>query len=399
MEREDLKNLRFQTRCVHGAGALDPTTGSISFPIYQSSTFAFHNVREGAELFSGAREGYFYTRLGNPTQRAFENEITCLEDGEDAVAFGSGMAAITALFLAVARAGDNIVSSDTMYGGTHHLYRDSLPRMGIGVRSVDAGDPERIEAAIDEHTRLLFIETPANPTMKVIDLAACAELAHRHGILFAVDNTFATPYFQRPFEFGTDLVVHSATKYIGGHGDVVAGVLVGKDPDLMQFIRAKILRDTGGIISPLNAWLLLRGLKTLPVRMEQHQRNAFDIARYLEGHPKVKWVRYPGLESHPGHAVARKQMTGYSGMIAFELKGGRQAGVQLMDGVRLITLAVSLGDVDTLIEHPASMTHHSYSEEDLAQAGISTGLVRISVGLEHRDDLMADLDQAFENVT
>ncbi|MEJ2051066.1 MAG: aminotransferase class I/II-fold pyridoxal phosphate-dependent enzyme, partial [Calditrichota bacterium] len=250
-----------------------------------------------------------------------------------------------------------------------------------------------------DRTRLLFIETPANPTMKVIDLETCADIAHRHGILFAVDNTFATPYFQRPFEWGADLIVHSATKYIGGHGDVVAGVLLGKDADLMKFVRTKLLRDTGGIISPLNAWLLLRGLKTLPVRMEQHQRNALSVARFLEEHPKVKAVWYPGLGSHPQHEIAQKQMTGYSGMIAFELKGGRQAGIQLMDGLQLITLAVSLGDVDTLIEHPASMTHHSYSEADLAKAGISTGLVRVSVGLEHRKDLIADLEQAFNKVT
>ncbi len=234
--------------------------------------------------------------------------------------------------------------------------------------------------------------------MKVIDMEMCSEIAHRHNILFAVDNTFATPYFQQPFQWGCDIVVHSATKYIGGHGDVVAGVIVAKDPEWISLVRTKTLRDTGGIISPFNAWLLLRGLKTLPVRMEQHQRNAFALGRYLQDHPKVEAVCYPGLDSHPQHDLAQKQMTGYSGMLAFELYGGRNAGIQLMDSLKLITLAVSLGDVDTLIEHPASMTHQSYSDAELAEAGISTGLVRISVGLEHIDDLLDDLDQAFAGV-
>lgn len=399
MDKATLNAKHFQTRCVHGTGDLDPTTGAISYPIYQSSTFAFHNAREGADLFAGTREGYFYTRLGNPTQRAFENEINSLEGGEDALAFGSGMAAIASVIIALANTGDNIISSDTMYGGTHCLYKDTLPGLGIEVRSVNASDPQQIEDAIDDHTRLLFIETPANPTMKVIDIETCIEIAHRHGIMFAIDNTFATPYFQRPISMGADIVIHSATKYIGGHGDVVAGAVVSNDGEFIQGLRTTTLRDLGGIISPLNAWLLIRGLKTLPVRMEQHQRNAFEIAEYLESHPKVEWVRYPGLPSHPDHALAQKQMTGYSGMIAFELKGGRDAGEQLMDAVKLITLAVSLGDIDSLIEHPASMTHHSYTEEKLQEAGISVGLVRISVGLEHVDDLIEDLDQAFDQVT
>jgi len=398
MDKSQLEKLHFQTQCVHGAGDLDPTTGAISYPIYQSSTFAFHNAKEGADLFAGEREGYFYTRLGNPTQRAFENEMTCLESGADALAFGSGMAAIATLIINVANSGDNIVSSDTMYGGTHCLYKDTLPGLGIEVRDVDAGDPQQIEEAIDERTKMLLIETPANPTMKIIDLSMCVDIARHHNILFAVDNTFATPYFQRPLDIGVDVVIHSATKYISGHGDVVAGVIIAKDADLIGEMRTKTLRDLGGIIAPLNAWLLLRGLKTLPVRMEQHQRNAFTIAEYLESHPKVEWVRYPGLESHPHHDIAKKQMTGYSGMLAFELKGGRKAGEQLMDAVHLITLAVSLGDIDTLMEHPASMTHHSYTEEELRDAGISTGLVRISVGLEHTGDLIADLEQALDQV-
>ncbi len=398
MKNEDLRKLDFRTRCVHGAGDLDPTTGALSHPIYQSSTFAFHNAEEGADLFAGAKEGYFYTRLGNPTQQAFENEICCLEDGEGAIAFGSGMAAISAMILGVTKSGENIVSSDTMYGGTHHLYKDTLPDLHIEVRSVDASDPDAIENAIDDNTRLLFIESPANPTMKIINIAQCVEIAHRHGVLFAIDNTFATPYFQRPFEYGADLIVHSATKYIGGHGDVVAGAIISNDPELISSIRGRILRDIGGIISPLNAWLLIRGLKTLPIRMEAHQANAMTIAQYLEGNPKIDKVWYPGLESHPQHDLAKKQMSGFSGMLSFQLKGGEAAANEFMNGVNLITLAVSLGDIDTLMEHPSSMTHHSYSDKELAEAGISKGLLRLSVGLEHVDDIIDDLENAFQNV-
>ncbi|MBD3275856.1 MAG: aminotransferase class I/II-fold pyridoxal phosphate-dependent enzyme [Candidatus Marinimicrobia bacterium] len=399
MKNEELRKLDFKTRCVHGAGELDPTTGAISHPIYQSSTFAFHNAKEGADLFTGAKEGFFYTRLGNPTQKAFENEICCLEDGEGAIAFGSGMAAISGMILGVAKSGENIVSSDTMYGGTHHLYKDTLPGLQIEVRSVDASDPDAIENAIDDKTRLLFIESPANPTMKVIDIQQCVEIAHKHDVLFAIDNTFATPYFQQPFDYDADLIVHSATKYIGGHGDVVAGVLIGRDPELLGSIRGHILRDIGGIISPLNAWLLIRGLKTLPVRMEAHQTNAMKIADYLENHTKIDRVWYPGLTSHPQHELAKRQMSGFSGMLSFQLKGAEKAAMEFMNGVKLITLAVSLGDIDTLMEHPASMTHHSYGDEELAEAGISKGLLRLSVGLEDVNDIIADLDMAFENVT
>lgn len=397
MGKFNLSKAKFATLCVHGSGGVDPQTGALSTPIYQSSTFAFKSAKHGAALFAGEEEGYVYTRLGNPTQAALEREMAFLEGGEAALAFSSGMAAISGVILYLCRNGDNLVSSDTVYGGTHNLYKETLPLWNIEAREVNATDPDKIEAAIDEKTRLIFIETPANPTLAVIDIPMCAEIARRHHIPLVVDNTFATPYLQRPLELGADIVIHSATKYIGGHGDTVAGIVIGKK-ELIDNLRAQILRDIGGIISPLNAWLLLRGLKTLPVRMDRHCDNALEVAKFLSLHPKINWVRYPGLSTHPQHELARKQMDNFGGMIAFEVKGGRRAGEKLMDSVGLITLAVSLGDCDSLIEHPASMTHSTYSAEELQEAGISEGLIRLSVGLEDPSDIITDLKLALKKI-
>lgn len=397
MEKEDLKQYSFSTLCVHGSGGADPATGAISVPIYQSSTFKFKSAKHGAQLFSGEKEGYVYTRLGNPTQAAFEREMAFLEGGEAALAFASGMGAISSVILAYCQAGDNFVSTNTLYGGTHNLFKETLPRFNIEAREVDTTNLENIINAIDDKTRLLYIETPANPTLTITDLKACAKIAKDYNIPLVVDNTFATPYFQRPLELGADVVIHSATKYIGGHGDTVAGVVVGKK-DFIDDLRAKFLRDLGAVISPLNAWLLVRGLKTLALRMEKHQYNATKVAKFLQFHPKIKTVWYPGLTTHPQHELAKKQMYGFGGMISFEIKGGRRAGEQLMNSVKLITLAVSLGDVDSLIEHPASMTHSTYSEEELAQCGITESLVRLSVGVEDARDLIQDLSQALRKV-
>ncbi len=392
-----MKKAHFATLCVHGSCGIDPLTGALGIPIYQSSTFAFESAKAGAQIFSGEKEGYVYTRISNPTQEAFEREMAFLEGGEKALAFGSGMAAISTIVLSLCKAGDNLVASDTLYGGTHSLFKESLPHWGIEVREVHATDIAKIEEAIDENTRMIFVETPANPTMAVIDLKACAAIAKQHGIPLVVDNTFSTPYFQRPFTLGADIIVHSATKYIGGHGDTVAGVVIGKK-DYITELRSKFLRDLGGIISPLNAWLLVRGLKTLAVRMERHQQNAFQVAKYLQFHPKVERVWYPGLSTHPQYEIAKKQMSGFGGMIAFEIKGGRKAGEKLMDSVHIWTLAVSLGDVDSLIQHPASMTHSTYSAKELKEAGIAENLVRLSVGIEDPEDLIADLSQAMKKI-
>ncbi|NOQ97452.1 MAG: aminotransferase class I/II-fold pyridoxal phosphate-dependent enzyme [Calditrichae bacterium] len=397
MSKFNLSKAKFATLCVHGSGGADIQTGAISVPIYQSSTFAFQSAKHGAALFAGEEEGYVYTRLGNPTQAALESEMAFLEGGEAALCFASGMATISGIILALCKNGENLISSDTVYGGTHNLYKESLPLWDIAVTEVDAVDPKNIENAIDEKTRLIFIETPANPTLSLIDIVECAKIAKKNHIPLVVDNTFATPYLQRPIELAADIIVHSATKYIGGHGDTIAGIAVGKK-DFIDDLRAKILRDLGAVISPLNAWLLLRGLKTLPVRMDRHCANALEIAKFLSLHPKINWVRHPGLSTHPQHELAARQMKKFGGMVTFEVKGGRSTGEKLMNSVGLITLAVSLGDCDSLIEHPASMTHSTYSPEELEEVGISEGLIRLSVGLEDSSDIITDLKLALKKI-
>ncbi len=392
----------FSTLCIHGKKHTDKhDTGrpirAVSTPIFQSSTFAFENADHGAAIFAGEDPGYVYTRLGNPTQAAFEVEMAYLEGGEAALALASGMAAATTAVLTCCRAGEHIVAGDTLYGGTHQLFTQTLPRLDIAVTEIDARDPENFARAITDKTRLVYLETPANPTLVLTDIAAVAEIAHAKGVPVLVDNTFCTPYLQNPLSLGADIVLHSATKYIGGHGDTVAGVLVGKADWIMQ-ARMETLRDVGGCISPFNAWLLLRGLKTLPVRMDRHQRSAMEIAQFLSYHPKVEDVIYPGLSFHPQHALAGRQQRGFGGMISFMVAGGRAAGKVVLDAVELCTLAVSLGDVDTLIEHPASMTHSTYNDADLKKVGIDPAMIRLSVGLEDVDDIIADLRQALARI-
>ena len=397
MSKLNLKKAKFATVCVHGSGGIDPSTGAVSIPIYQSSTFAFESARAGAEIFAGEREGYVYTRIGNPTQAALEKEVAFLENGEAALAFGSGMAAISSVILSLCESGDNVVASDTLYGGTHQLFVETLPKFGISVREVEGTQLKNFSDSIDEKTRCIYIESPANPTLAVLDIAGCAKIAHKYDIPLIVDNTFCTPYFQRPLDLGADIVLHSATKYIGGHGDTVAGIVIGKK-EYIDDLRGNTLRDLGGIISPLNAWLLVRGLKTLAIRMERHQENALEVAKYLTFHPKIKKVWYPGLTTHPQYELARNQMSGYGGIVSLEIKGGRKAGEKLMNSVNLFVLAVSLGDVDSLIEHPASMTHSTYDAKALEQIGISEGFVRLSIGIEDRQDLIEDLSQALKQV-
>ncbi len=388
----------FATLCIHGKKHLDKHEGekpirAVSTPIFQSSTFAFENAEHGAAVFRGEDASYVYTRLGNPTQAALEVEMAYLEKGEAALALASGMAAATTAVLNCCQVGDHIVAGDTLYGGTHQLFTQTLPRMGITVTEVPADDPANFAKAIKKNTKLIYLETPANPTLVLTDIKAVAKIARSKGIPVLVDNTFCTPYLQNPLELGADIVLHSATKYIGGHGDTVAGILVGKADWIMQ-ARMEILRDVGGCISPFNAWLLLRGLKTLPVRMDRHMANAMEVAQFLSYHPKVDKVIFPGLKTHPQHKLAASQQRGFGGMISFMVSGGREAGRVVMDNVKLCTLAVSLGDVDTLIEHPATMTHSTYNEEELLTVGIDPAMVRISVGLENVEDIIADLRQA-----
>jgi methionine-gamma-lyase len=388
----------FATLCIHGKKHLDKHEGgepirSVSTPIFQSSTFAFRNAEQGAAIFAGEDPGYVYTRLGNPTQTALETEMAYLEQGEAALALASGMAAATTAVLTCCKVGEHIVAGDTLYGGTHQLFTQTLPRMGIEVTEVDARDPHNVAEAITDATRLVYLETPANPTLVLSDIAAVVEIAHGRKIPVLVDNTFCTPYLQNPLDLGADVVLHSATKYIGGHGDTVAGILVGKQDWILE-ARMETLRDVGGCISPFNAWLLLRGLKTLPVRMDRHCENAMEVAQFLSYHPRVREVIYPGLKTHPQHELARRQQRGFGGMISFLVEGGREAGRVVMDSVELCTLAVSLGDVDTLIEHPATMTHSTYSEAELRKVGIDPAMIRLSVGLENVDDIIRDLRTA-----
>jgi methionine-gamma-lyase len=388
--------MHIETHIVHGGQHPDKVTGALSPPIYQTSTFAFRDVDHGARLFMGEEKGYIYTRLGNPTIDLAASKIALLESAEAGLIFASGMAAIFNTVVTAVGSGNHMVSDNTIYGGTFALFKGVLPRVGVDVTFVDATDSEQLSAAIKKNTKMIFIETPANPTLKITDIAQCADIAHKHNLLLCVDNTFATPYLQRPIEHGADVVVHSATKYFGGHGDIIGGVCVGKK----DFIETLLdyAKEIGASNSPFNVWLILRGLKTLAVRMDRHCENALEIARYLSKHDKVEQVYYPGLPSHPGHELAKKQMNKFGGMVAFDVKGGKEAGKKVMNSVKLCTLAVSLGDVDTLIEHPASMTHSTYCDEELSECGITTGFVRISVGLENVKDIIDDIEQALSKI-
>jgi methionine-gamma-lyase len=350
-------------------------------------------VEQGAARFAGQEAGYIYTRIGNPTQAALEEKMAVLEGGEAALAFGSGMAAITGTVLAMVKSGDHLVADETLYGCTHAFFSHLLPRFGVEVSFVDLSCAGNLERAIRGNTRVVFFETPANPTMKLVDMAAVAGMAGQAGVKVVVDNTFMSPYFQRPLAHGVDVVVHSATKYINGHGDVVAGVAVG-GKKFLEEVRLTTLKDLGGVISPFDAWLILRGLKTLAVRMDRHNHNALQVAGFLEAHPRVERVYYPGLASHPQYHLAQKQMWGFGGLISFELKGGLEAGRSMMNRLELCKLAVSLGDADTLIQHPASMTHAVVPREERLKMGITDGLIRISVGLEDAVDIIDDLDRA-----
>lgn len=387
------------TEVIHGKQVLgDIHTRALSVPIYQSAVFTFESAEAGAEIFAKKRPGYFYTRLGNPTIEMFEEKMAYLEEGEAACAFASGMAAISGVVLGVCGAGDEVIAVYPIYGCTYSLLTDLVNRWDIKVKWARTDNfLTNLRRQITKRTKLVLIETPVNPTIDIVDIKATADIAHLAGAVLAVDNTFASFYNQKPLVWGADIVIYSATKYISGHGDTVGGVVISKK-DFISYLKDYIIRDLGGIISPFNAWLLLRGLRTMAVRMERHNENGLAVAEFLQEHPKIQWVKYPGLSTHPQYEIARRQMTGFSSMIAFELKGGRDAGRKLMNNLKLCICAVSLGDVATLIEHPASMTHSSYSKEALKASGISEGLVRMSVGLEAKEDIIADLEQALAKI-
>ena len=376
----------FATDCIHAGQEPDPTTGAVSVPIYQTSTY----VQEGI----GQHNGYEYARTHNLTRRSLERNLAALEGGADAYCYASGMAATQAV-LTLVKAGERVVVSDNVYGGTHRFFTKVLARYGVQFAFLEASDPAAFDRAAGEF-RMLWIETPTNPLMKVCDIAALAEVAHRRDALLVVDNTFLSPFFQRPLALGADVVVHSTTKFLNGHSDSVGGVAVVKDQKLAEWLRY-VQNAAGAILSPFDSWLVLRGTKTLALRMPRHEENGRVVARFLREHPKVRKVYWPGFPDHPGHAVHRRQATGFGSMIAFDL-GSLEAAQRLLETVRLCSLAESLGGVETLISHPATMTHAGYTQAERDALGIGQGLVRISVGCEDAEDLLADLRRALEAV-
>ncbi|QNM97673.1 O-acetylhomoserine aminocarboxypropyltransferase/cysteine synthase family protein [Chitinimonas koreensis] len=418
---------KFETLSVHAGYSPDPTTRAVAPPVYQTVAYAFDSAQHGADLFDLKVPGHIYTRINNPTQEILEQRLAALEGGIAALALASGQAAVTYAIQTIAEAGDNIVSSTALYGGTYNLFAHTLPQFGIETRFADHRDPASFDALFDERTKAVFVESLGNPAGNVTDIAAIAEIAHRHGVPLIVDNTVPSPYLSRPIEHGADIVVHSLTKYLGGHGTSVGGAIVdsGKfpwaehkqrfrrlnEPDVSYhgvvytealgpaaYIgRARVvpLRNTGAAISPFNAFLILQGIETLALRLDRINSNALAIAQHLRGHPKVKWVNYAGLEDHPDYPLARKYLRGKaSGVLTFGIEGGREAGERFLDGLQLFLRLVNIGDVRSLATHPASTTHRQLSPAELARAGVSEETVRLSIGIEHIDDLRADLDQA-----
>jgi cystathionine gamma-lyase len=374
----------FATRAIHAGQEPDPRTGAVMVPIYQTSTFA--------QSSPGKHTGYEYARTDNPTRTAYQECVAALENGKYALAFSSGLATIDTL-LHTLKSGDHVICSDDVYGGTFRLFDKVLTRFGIRFTFMDLGDLSKVEAAIRPETRMLWIESPTNPMLKIFDIAALATLAKKHGIKSVVDNTFMSPYFQKPLDLGADVVIHSVTKYMNGHSDVVGGVLITNDSALYQELKY-LQNAVGAVPGPQDCFLVLRGLKTLHVRMREHERNAIEIARFLEKHPKVEKVIYPGLSTHPQHELAKRQMSGFGGMISFVIRGGLDEARKLLERTKLFTLAESLGGVESLIEHPAIMTHASVPPETRKQLGIADTLIRISVGIEDPADLINDLAQA-----
>jgi len=387
------ENLGVASLAVHAGEEPDPVFGAVAAPIYQTSTFAFESPEQGASRFAGRESGYIYTRLGNPTIDRLHEKVSALEGGIGALATASGMAAVSTLYFSYLSAGDHIVGTSSLYGPSRVIMEREFYRFGVSSTWVNTGNLDEVNEALRPETKMIYVETPSNPTMKLTDLPAVSKICKDREILLAVDNTFATPILQKPLELGADVSLHSVTKFINGHADVVGGLLVFKDKEIME--RAiKPWQMLGGTMDPHQAWLVLRGAKTLKLRVEAAQANAKKVAEMLENHPAVEWILYPGLESHPQHELAMRQMKGPGALISFGVHGGIEAGKKVLQAVKLCTLAVSLGGIETLIQHPASMTHAGMGPEALAQAEIGEGLIRLSVGCEDCDDLLADLNQA-----
>ncbi|APC13162.1 MULTISPECIES: methionine gamma-lyase [Providencia] len=391
----DIKS-SFDTRAIHSHYDANQHLGSLAAPIYQTSTYVFKSVEEGGAYFSGEKEGYIYTRINNPTLTLLENRIASLEEAEAAVVFSSGMGAITATFWTLLNPGDELLVDLTVYGCTYAFFHHGLARFGVKVRHIDMSDPNNVAKAITDKTRIIFFESPANPNMRLVDIAAVSEIAHRKKVLVAVDNTYCTPYIQKPITLGADIVIHSLTKYMNGHGDAMGGA-IATSAEYAKQVRLVGLKDmTGACLSPHDANLILRGVKTLPVRMERIVQNTHKIAEYLQSHPQIKSIMYPGLPNFEQYQLAQRQMKLAGGIIACELKGGIEAGKLFLNRLKLFSRAVSLGDCESLAQHPASMTHSTYTREERLKYGISDGLIRLSIGLENVDELIDDIRQAIE---
>ncbi|MCQ8877264.1 methionine gamma-lyase [Pseudoalteromonas shioyasakiensis] len=392
-----MNKLHIDSQCIHGPEKANDPHGALTSPLYQTSTFHFTDAAQGAARFAGEEPGYIYTRLGNPTTTELEQKVAQLENCEAAAATATGMGAVSASVLSFLSQGDHLVVSSALYGCTFAFFAHMLPRWGVEVSFVDMTSEQALRDAIKPNSKMIFAETPINPTMAVLDLNLISDVAKQHQLISVIDNTFLTPLLQKPTDYGIDLIVHSATKYLNGHGDVVAGLVCGCDEHI-NLIKMTVLKDIGATISPHDAWLINRGLKTLAIRMQRHCESAQTVAEFLEQHSHVNTVYYPGLKSHPGNKFIGTQMKAAGGVIAFELKGSLKDGEQFINSTKLCTLAVSLGDAETLIQHPASMTHSPYTAEERAAAGISDGLIRLSVGLEDVNDIINDLNHAFTQI-
>ena len=396
---ENDKNPGFATRAIHTGTENGTENGALVPPVYMTSTFTFDNAEQGAALFAGEEQGHFYSRISNPTLSLLEETIASLEGAEAAMSAASGMGAITSTLWTFLSQGDEIIVDKTLYGCTFTFFSHGLTKFGVTIKHVDMRDPENVRAAITDKTKVVYFETPANPNMRLVEIGAVAQIAKEYGLITVVDNTYATPYLCRPISWGADIVVHSATKYLGGHGDLVAGMIAGSEEHITR-IRLEGVKDmTGAVMAPLTAFQIMRGLRTLEIRMDRHCSSAQMIAEELEKHPAIESVSYPGLKSFPQYSIAQRQMEKPGGMIAFELKGGISNGIRFMNELKMIKRAVSLGDVDTLIQHPASMTHSTYTPEERAIHDISDGLVRLSVGLETPKDILADLIGALDRMS
>ena len=386
----------FSTKSVHSGEKVDPITGSVTTPIYQTSNFAFKNTQDLLDLINERKEGYIYTRYGNPTNRAVERKLAELENVDDAVAFSSGMAAISSTIMTLVSSGDHIVSVRDVYGGTFVLLNSFLPLFGVETTFVDTISFDDMEEAVRDNTKLIFVESPTNPMLKIVDLARVGKLGKKVGVKTVIDNTFSSPYNQQPVKFGFDVIIHSATKYLGGHNDLTAGIVCGEEAFIKE--AKDTLKILGGVLDPHCAFLLLRGIKTLAVRVEKQNRNGMEVAKYLESHPKVDKVYYPGLESHPQHKIAKRQMTGFGDVVSFELKRDLETTIKFVDSMRLAFLTPSLGGTETLITQPATTSHYKVPKEERLKQGITDSFIRLSLGIEDAEDVIADLEQALEKV-